>query len=372
VSGESAEPGAAAICRELGLPAERRDVVGALLAVGVTPGAIARAAERGRLEDAIFDAVLDPDREGRSVSANDIAARGGWPPEATLQMVHAWGFPSPDPDEPFFSPEEADALVAAAERREWWPVEVQFEVSRVWGQALARIAAAEVYNFRHETAAGLRSAGASPAETLATIQRALAELLPLADPLLLGIHRRWIDYELTQYAVREAETLADGAIPGAAEVCLLFCDLKDFTAYAELHGDGAAMAAASRFARATFDHRGAGGQVVKGLGDGAMLVFEDTSGAVDAWRRLREAMDEDDLPALHGAVHQGEVLRFEGDYFGGAVNLTARLLALAGADELLATGAAVATAGPDCEWTSLGSRTLRGFRTAVEIHRLEG
>ena len=180
-----------------------------------------------------------------------------------------------------------------------------------------------------------------------------------------------MDYELTQYAVREAENLADGAIPGATEVCLLFCDLKDFTAYGELRGDGAAMAAASRFARATFDHRGPGGQVVKGLGDGAMLVYEDTAGAVEAWLRLREAMDDPEMPALHGAVHQGEILRYEGDYFGGAVNLTARLLALAGTDELLATGAAVATAGPDCRWASLGSRTLRGFREPCEIHRLE-
>ncbi|MFN8112823.1 MAG: adenylate/guanylate cyclase domain-containing protein [Solirubrobacterales bacterium] len=366
----SEEFDAAEICRELGLPAESRDAVDALVGIGVSPEAIARAAGRGRIEDAIFDAVLSTDRERRSVSASDIEARGGWPAEATLQMIHAFGFPSPAPDETYFSPEEADALIAAAERKEWWPVEVQFEISRVWGQALARIAAAEIYNFRHGTAASVRSAGAPPAETLATIQRALAELLPLADPLLLGIHRRWVDYELTQYAVREAESRAEGAIPGATEVCLLFCDLKDFTAYGELHGDGAAMAAASRFSRATFDHRGPGGQVVKGLGDGAMLVYEDTAGAVEAWRRLCEAMDDPEMPALHGAVHRGEILRFEGDYFGGAVNLTARLLALSGSGELLATGAAVASAGPDCEWKSLGRRTLRGFREPVEIHRL--
>lgn len=363
---------AESVCRDLGLPADRRDLVTALLELGVSIEAMAHARDRGRLEDAIFDMVLGADRERRTVSARAIEERGGWPADATARMVHAFGFPSPELDEPWFTPEEAEALVAAAERGGWWPMDVQLEISRVWGQALARIAAAEVYNFRFETAASVHRSDVPAAEALAIVQRALAELLPLADPLLLGIHRRWVDYELTQFAVREAEDLAPGAIPGATEVCLLFCDLKDFTAYAELHGDGAAMAAASRFARATFDHRGAGGQVVKGLGDGAMLVFADAAGAVEAWRRLREAMDEDDLPALHGAVHQGEILRFEGDYFGGAVNLTARLLALAGADELLATGAAVATAGADCEWAPLGSRTLRGFRTAVEIHRLEG
>ena len=164
------------------------------------------------------------------------------------------------------------------------------EVSRVWGQALARIAAAEVYNFRFETEPRVRGGKLTPAEALATIQRALAELLPLADPLLVGIHRRWVDHELTQYAVREAEEHAPGAIPGAIEVCLLFCDLKDFTTFAELHGDAAATAAASRFAHVIGDERGEHGRVVKDLGDGAMLVYPDAAEAVAAWRRFRAAM----------------------------------------------------------------------------------
>lgn len=113
---EAADP--AEVCRELGLPEERRDVVAALLALGVTPEAMARAAGRSRVEDAVFDAVLDPDRERRTVSANDIAARGGWPADLMQQIIHAFGFPSPEPDEPFFSPEEADALIAAARRAE--------------------------------------------------------------------------------------------------------------------------------------------------------------------------------------------------------------------------------------------------------------
>lgn len=363
---------AESVCRDLGLPADRRDLVTALLELGVSIEAMAHARDRGRLEDAIFDMVLGADRERRTVSARAIEERGGWPADATARMVHAFGFPSPELDEPWFTPEEAEALVAAAERGGWWPMDVQLEISRVWGQALARIAAAEVYNFRFETAASVHRSDVPAAEALAIVQRALAELLPLADPLLLGIHRRWVDYELTQFAVREAEDLAPGAIPGATEVCLLFCDLKDFTAFAELHGDEAAMDAASRFARTTFDQRGAEGRVVKGLGDGAMLVYPDAAGAVAAWQRIKEAMKGDGLPALHGAVHEGEILRYEGDYFGAAVNLTARLLALAGAGELLATGTAVAGAGDEPLWESLGSRHLRGFRSECEIYRLVG
>jgi adenylate cyclase len=359
------------VCRRLGLEVDQGDLVATLLDLGVSIEAMEHAQARGHLQDAIFDMVLDPERVLRTVSAREIEDRGGWPTQATLAMISAFGFPSPAPDEPYFNEAEAEALIGAAARQEWWPQEVQMEVSRVWGQALARIAAAEVYNFRFETEPRVRGGEVTPAEALATIQRALAELLPLADPLLVGIHRRWVDYELTQYAVLEAEEHAPGAIPGAIDVCLLFCDLKDFTTFAELHGDAAATAAASRFAHLTVDARGEHGRVVKGLGDGAMLVYPDSAEAVAAWRRFSAAMTEPGAPALHAGMHQGVVVRREGDYFGGAVNLAARLLALAGGGELLATRAAVERASGGDEWASLGSRKLRGLRSEVEIYRLE-
>jgi class 3 adenylate cyclase len=245
------------------------------------------------------------------------------------------------------------------------------EVSRVWGQALARMAAAEVYNFRFETEPRVRRGEVAPAEALATIQRALAELLPLADPLIVGIHRRWVDHELTQYAVREAEEHAPGAIPGAIDVCLLFCDLKDFTTFAERHGDAAATAAASRFAHVMTEERGEHGRVVKDLGDGAMLVYPEASEAVAAWRRFSSAMSGAGQLALHGGMHQGVVVRREGDYFGGAVNLAARMLALAGSGELLATRAAVDRAGGQEAWTALGAHRLRGLAGHVDVYRLD-
>jgi class 3 adenylate cyclase len=359
------------VCRRLGLEADQRDLVAALLDLGVSVEAMEHAQARGRLQDAIFDMVLDPMRILRTVSAREIEDRGGWPVRATLAMVSGFGFPSPEPDEPYFSEDEAEALIGAAARQEWWPMEVQMEVSRVWGQALARIAAAEVYNFRFETEPRVRGGKLTPAEALATIQRALTELLPLADPLIIGIHRRWVDHELTQYAVREAEEYAPGAIPGATDVCLLFCDLKDFTTFAEVHGDAAATAAASRFAHVTIDERGEHGRVVKGLGDGAMLVYPDAAEAVAAWRRFRAAMTDPGAPALHGGMHQGVAVRREGDYFGGAVNLAARLLALAGSGELLASRAAVERASDQDKWTALGSHQPRDLRAEVEIYRLE-
>ena len=65
-------------------------------------------------------------------------------------------------------------------------MEVQLEVSRVWGQALARIAAAEVYNFRFETEPRVRGGKVTPAEALATIQRALTKSSAARRPAARG------------------------------------------------------------------------------------------------------------------------------------------------------------------------------------------
>jgi adenylate cyclase len=361
----------ATACRELGLDADQHGLVEALLELGVSMEAMERAQERGHLQDAIFDMVLDPDRVSRTVSAREIEDRGGWPVATTLAMVSAFGFPRPEPDHPYFSAAEADALIGAAARQEWWPMEVQIEVSRVWGQALARMAAAEVHNFRFETEPRVRGGKLTPAEALATIQLALTELLPLADPLIIGIHRRWVDHELTQYAVSDAEEYAPGAIPGAVDVCLLFCDLKNFSTFAERRGDAAAIAATRRLAHVMSAERGEHGRVVKGLGDGAMLVYPEAGEAVAAWRRFRAAIEDPGALALHGSIHQGVVVGREGDYFGGAVNIAARLLALAGSVELLATRAAVERANDADKWAALGMRKLRGLHREVEIYRLE-
>ncbi len=365
-----AAPDPAELTARLGLPPDREGAVASLLEMGVTEAAMAEALRHGRIENAIFEAVLDPARTGRTVSPADMEAAGGLPAERTQEMIAAFGFPAPAADEPFFNPDEAAALVKAAQREDWWPFEVQMQVSRVWGQALARIAATEVYRFRVDTEQRVRGSAATPQEALVTLRQAMAELLPLADPLLVGIHRRWIEYELAQFAISEAEEREpDLAIPGTTDLCLFFCDLKDFTSYADLHGDRAAVAAATRFAAVVADLRGDDGHVVKGMGDGAMLVYPDVAPAVAAWRRFVTGMRQEGGPALHGSLHYGTVVRREGDYYGIAVNLAARLLSLAGRDQLVASGAAATRASGE-QWIDLGGRRLRGIRDRVQVVRL--
>jgi adenylate cyclase len=320
---------------------------------------------------AIFDAVLDPARGERTVSPAQIEAEGGLTVDETRLLVLNLGLPAPDPQEPYFTAAEAHVLVRFGSLRKIWPPAVYLQIARVYGQALAHIAQTEINLFRLYIEPNLRGVSGGPARARQAVQEAFGELLPLADPILLGVHRRRVEHELTQVAVRAAEIRTrEGVLPGAIEVTFVFCDLKDFSAYADAHGDGAAADLIERLAVVITGELGHHGHVVKALGDGFMLTYREPGEAVAACVRIIEQMHGAGAPGVHAGVHQGVVLYREGDYFGRAVNLAARLLGLAGRDEIFASEEVVRATAGRFDWKSHGTHGIRGFGEPVCVYRL--
>jgi adenylate cyclase len=321
---------------------------------------------------AIFDAALDPERGKRTISAAQIEADGGLTVDETRLVVLNFGLPAPKPQDPYFTAAEADVLVHFGRLREIWPPEIYLQLVRVYGQALAHIARTEVNLFRLHVEAKLRRVSDGPRyDAQQAVQQAFGELLPLADPMLLGVHRRRVEHEVTQAVVREAEIKTlEGVLPGAIEVTFLFCDLKDFSGYAEVNGDGAAVDLVERLAEVVTGELGPHGHVVKALGDGFMLSYPEPGEAVACCVRIIEQMRGGGSPGVHAGVHHGVVLYRQGDYFGGAVNLAARLLGLAGRDELLASEAVVRATTGRVDWESRGVQDIRGFSEPVGVYRL--
>lgn len=349
------------------------DAVDRLRELGIPEESIDRAVARGNPESAIFDAILLPGLEERTVSAAEIEAAGGTSVEQICEIIDAYGLTPPAPDQPAFTREEAQVFTELKALEEIWPVEVGVQVARVYGRLLQRIAQTELQVFRVHVERRLRAEGGDPVAALRSVQAAFARLLPLADPLIVGVHRRWVEHELAQAAVREAESgIEGGDLPGAVEVAFLFCDLKDFTAYADGEGDAAAVEAIDRFTEVVTRGRGDSFRFMKSLGDGYMLTYPAAGDAVAAGARVIDGMRQDGMPGVHASVHQGVAITRDGDYFGGAVNLTARLLAAAGRDELVATAAAVETAGPTFAWHPAGQLKVRGMAAPVEVFRLSG
>ncbi len=347
--------------------APEREIAELLESLGLPEEAVRRAVERGSPEDAVFDSVLMPEIAERTVSARQISDAGG-PPLAMMHMFwEAFGLPIDDDDEPAFTEEEARIFRLLYEMQDTWPPEVGLQVARVYGRLLARIAQTEVQLFRLYVEPRLRHDD-DPYASLVATRDAFAELLPVTGPLLLGVHRRWLEHHIAQEVVREAETEA-GGLPGAVTVCFLFCDLKDFTAFAAEHGDQAAVSAIDRFAEVISRERGREVRFTKGLGDGYMLVYADAPTALDVGRRVVAAMQEPALPSVHASAHLGTAIAREGDYFGGAVNLAARLLNVAEGDQLVAT-TSTAAADPDGgSWEPAGSVRVRGIKGSVDVVR---
>jgi hypothetical protein len=124
------------------------ELLDTLRALGLPEEAIDRAIARGEPESAIFETVLLAQAAERTVTAAEIEKRGG-PRLAELEtFIEAFGLPWPGPEQPAFTPAEADVFVELERLRDVWPPEIALQVARVYGRLLARIAQTEVDSFR--------------------------------------------------------------------------------------------------------------------------------------------------------------------------------------------------------------------------------
>ena len=160
-------------------------------------------------------------------------------------------------------------------------------------------------------------------------------------------------------------------MPSTAETTFLFADIAGFTALTETHGDEEAAALVADFFAAVRDELGrSGGAQVKTIGDAVMGTIADPAAAV----RVGLCVTHDLLaghgaPAVRVGLHHGSAIERDGDYFGAAVNLAARVSAEAAGGEVLLTGA-TATLAADLEgvvYESRGRRELRNVRDPVEL-----
>jgi adenylate cyclase len=341
--------------------------ISALRGLGITDEAIERAVERGDPEGAIFDAILLPTIAERTVSAAQVEAAGGLSTSEIAALVEAFGLPAPDPTMPLLTQQEADVLLEVGRTQDIWPLEVRIRVARVMGRQLACIARAQVQQFFAHFESELTAAAGDRVAALQAVHSAAARLLPLSEHFLLGVHRRWLEHELAQAAVGQAESAAAGVpLPGAVDVTIVFCDLKDFTAYADLQGDAAAVEAIDTFTEIVLNECGEQLRAMKSLGDGFMLCYGDVHQAVAAAARILAGMRDAHGPGAHASVHRGVAIARDGDYFGSAVNLAARLLAAARRDQLVATASVARATDTGLAWVPAGVLRMRGFAEPIE------
>jgi adenylate cyclase len=162
----------------------------------------------------------------------------------------------------------------------------------------------------------------------------------------------------------------------AATDTIVFTDLAGFTEYTDVRGDAAALALLDQ--QATMLRQAlanSGGRLVKELGDGLMLWFSHPVPALEAaismLAAIEKARDERAFPlGVRIGMHSGDLLPRGDDFVGQTVNIAARVVDLAGPDELLATDAVVAEAG-EASFQPIGPARVKGVAAAVWLHRLQ-
>ncbi len=123
----------------------------------------------------------------------------------------------------------------------------------------------------------------------------------------------------------------------AGTAVILFADIADSTALTERLGDSAfrekARALDDALRRAIAAN---GGTAIEGklLGDGVLATFGAAREAIACAKACHAAAEATQL-ALHIGIHAGDVLREEGNIFGGAVNIASRISELAAPGEVL-------------------------------------
>ena len=147
----------------------------------------------------------------------------------------------------------------------------------------------------------------------------------------------------------------------------LFCDLVGFTALTDAEGDhrAAAVAAALRH-RVNAGAATQGAEVVKWMGDAAMLRCADPAGAVRLALRLVDEVEADpDLPPVRVGIHSGSAVGRDGDWYGRAVNVASRLCSAAAGGEVLVSESTLAAAR-ELPMVTLGERRLHWLKNVTE------
>jgi adenylate cyclase len=342
-------------------------VVARLRGRGHALAEILRASERGLLAVGDLEEFLSP--AGSRLTLAQAAQASGLSREVVERLHGAMGLSSLALEELAEDDlrilRDCSAILAAG-----LPLEALVQILRVYGQAVAQIADAEVrlvHMYVHEPL--LRES--VPGPQIVERMRALTEeMLPFGAPLMGLLHDRFLAHFVEQDIVghMESEPGQQGLQEGRLRVTMAFADLAGYTRLADEHGDEHAVSAVERFVENVEATLPNDARVIKTLGDEVMIVGSNPS-SLAGWAVELQDHTSPEGPAPRIGIHHGEAIYRDGDYYGGEVNRAARVVARALGGEVLMTRSVVDALSPAAglRVRLLGAVTLKGFSQPTEL-----
>lgn len=289
-------------------------------------------------------------------SVDELMAATGTDRAFADELWLSLGFPlRGDDDTPLYAELDAEMLRSLRGLRELDLVdtEVLFAMTRVMGQAMSRLASAQVELFNDELAVLVSHDvdGAVDDEVRAAI----------TEMLVPGVER-FVAYTWRRHLLAALDRSLDAS---GSHTVMGFVDLVDYTRSTRDLGETELAELVGRFERHVYETvTASGARMRKLLGDGVMFEAPDAAVAATAALGLVMRCAEDPhLPGARGGLATGTTLAMEGDVYGETVNRASRLAALARPNTVVADEAtAVAVQGqPGFVVRRLGPRPVKGL-----------
>jgi adenylate cyclase len=325
---------------------------------------IRSATKDGRLAFGYVE-VLFP-IEGRVYSLREAADETGLEPGLITRIITTLGW-SPAHAESLSEDEIQLLRYVSAVLAAGLPLVAMLQLVRVYGQAMAQVADAEVRLFHLYVHEPLMRSGADGLQMADEMQTLTRELLPLSSPVMDQVHQRYLQHFVEQDVVGHMETDLDGAAVelGRMRVAIAFADLAGYTRLTEEEGELQAVDAVERFVEAVEITLPDDARVIKTIGDEAMVVSSDPAALTDWAVGFQRLHNERPLPRI--GIHYGDALYRDGDYFGRDVNIASRVAARSAGGEVLVTRQVVEAAGSHLDFQRIGEVRLKGFTESTEI-----
>lgn len=345
-------------------------VIARLRSRGHTLAEIKQAGDSGRLAVGPIENLLSGS-EGR-YTLEEAADEVGLRPELIERIYTTMGLSALSLEA--VSDEDLEIMrYAAAMLDAGFPVGAYLQILRVYGQAIAQIADAEVRLFHLYVHEPLMREGVPGVEIGEEMEGLTREVLPFAAPLMTYLHGRFLAHFVEQDVVGHMEGDQGQQAAGATEagrlrVAIAFADLAGYTRLTVERGDEEAVGTVERFVEAVEQSLPLDARVIKTLGDEVMVVGADPA-ALAGWAVELQAQTVAGEPAPRIGVHYGHALYRDGDYYGRDVNQAARVVARAAGGEVLVTRPVVDVAGGQdgLEFDRIGEVGLKGFSEPTEL-----
>jgi adenylate cyclase len=330
---------------------------------------IREASQSGKLAFGYIDELL-PSTEAR-YTLKEASREIDLDPALIERLIAAMGLSALSTEE--ISEQDMQVLRYGAEvLAAGFPLPALLQIVRVYGQAMAQVADAEVRLFHLYLHEPLMRDGVPGVEVAQAMEGMTREMLPFAVPFINYLHGRMLGHFVEQDVIGHIESDLDDeetAEEGRMRVAIAFADLAGYTKLTEEQGEAQAVDAVERFVETVEHTLPIDARVIKTLGDEVMVVGAD-AGALTGWAVGLVGRLPDGSPPPRIGIHSGAAIYRDGDYYGREVNRAARVVARAAGGEVLATRPVVDAASRQdghIEFELIGEVVLKGFTEPTEL-----